>query len=83
MHHLGVSPGLTGQSSNDPSMMEVRPPFFLHGNKRNGTWVRALPNARTVAGGTIPQPFPQEMALILGSEFPIWVQVFIACTEPS
>ena len=63
---------LSGQSSNDPSMMEFRPPFFLHGNKRNGTWARALPNGRTVAGRTIAQPFLQGMALILGPEFPIY-----------
>ena len=62
--------------------MEVRPPFFLHGNKRNGTWARALPNARIVAGVTRPEPFSQAMALILGPEFPIWVQVFIAQSLP-
>ena len=45
-------------SSIDLTMIGVRPPFFLHGNKRNGTWARALPNARTVAGGTRPQPLP-------------------------
>ena len=47
------------QSSIDLTMIGVRAPFFLHGNKRNGTFARALPNARTVAGRAIPQPLSQ------------------------
>ena len=50
---------LSVQSSTDLTVIGVRPPFFLHGNKRNGTCARALPNARTVADPAYPQPLPQ------------------------
>ena len=39
-------------------MIQVRPPKFLHGNKRNGTIPQASFNAGSVAGGAITQPFP-------------------------
>ena len=50
---------LVSQSSNDPSMMEVRPPMFLHGFGRAQSRPRPSPNAGRLAGGTLPQPFPQ------------------------
>ena len=49
---------LSPQCSTDLTMLEVRPPKFLHGNKANGTIPRVSFNAGTVAGGAITQPFP-------------------------
>ena len=49
---------LSANSSTDPTMIQVRPPKFLHGNKRNGTIPQASFNAGSMAGGAIVQPFP-------------------------
>ena len=50
---------LASQSSNDPSMMEVRPPKFLHGFGRAQSSPWPSPNAGSSAEGARPQPFSE------------------------
>ena len=49
---------LSAHCSTDLTLTEIRPPKFLDGNGPTETVPRASPNAGTVAGGTLIQPFP-------------------------